>query len=87
MAIGGECSQVLLSDGALPSPIAVQPGQSYRWNLNLQSLGGAPVADATGAFEVVLDLLIANHKGSQVRSGDFLPATIRTLPPLSVSPP
>jgi|GEM_PF-3751124 hypothetical protein len=86
-SIEGVCDLISLPDGSLPSPIAIAPGASYGWTLHLQSLGGVPVADITGDYRVVLDIINADHKGSQVRSADALSLDMRTSATITIAAP
>jgi len=76
LVTGGICDAVGYPDSGLPAPIAIAPGGRYNWKLKASSIGARgqiPEGNVTGDFQLRLPIIANNHRGTQVKSTDYLP--------------
>jgi len=80
LVTGGICDAVGYPDSGLPAPIAIAPGTRYNWKLRVSSIGARgqiPEGNVTGDFHLRLPIIANNHRGTQVKSTDYLPSDRR----------
>ena len=77
LVTGGICDAVGYPDSGLPAPISIAPGSRYNWKLKVSSIGARgqiPEGNVTGDFQLLLPIIANNHRGTQVKSTDYLPS-------------